>query len=429
MKDYSINSQTFLDNLSKLKLFIKKYKFQNETTIQNLFKQPKFDESGCIIISSGHELTLAVGLVYFFNIKNDDSIDLTRATFYKQDFSHKRILHFDMLVECDLNFLNVSNVQNFSKLFSEETNPIIPFIFNQEHGCVYFEFEHHNIHPLFETWDLTNATIMDYMFFNSNYEGNSKPLIIKAKNLISVKKMFLLSKFKDEVVIESDSLINISHVISYKEDKEKSPIKITLPLNNIIAFEANQKCYFKLNNLKSHVFNQNQKGFHEFIKHFFYFSSLMEIDISFKDIQDVFPEVENMLDDKFFNIAKEKEIFKLKHKNSIKNLNDLEQIFAMKVLLNSDCSINFKKFIIGKNPKIFQDALLLLLNEKCLDKEFYFDCEQTILDFKIPKLTKYNFINSIDEHLMKINHFLISLNIDLFSNGINFNNKIGCLKI
>lgn len=303
MKDYSIDSQTFLENLKELKLFIKKNKIKKSTTFKKLFQTYELDNKGRIVVLTKSDLIHAIGLSYFFKVRKDFDIKELYLDRYKY-YSYNR-----SIIQLDLNFLNVSNIQDFSFLFSHEIKLFIPALLSKENADPekFFNPLFNYIHPLFDSWEFTNARTMESMFAWSGYKGEKTPLIIKAPNLLSVKDMFCGADFNGSITIESDCLIDISNFIT--NAKESSSIKINLPLNNIVNFKNEVYPGKNFHNKKELIIHQNQKGFNEFIQHFIYFTSLMNVNFCINEVKNSFKKA---FDAKFFKFTQEKKCLKLK---------------------------------------------------------------------------------------------------------------------
>lgn len=220
------NAQKFLNYLNIAKDFFKRHKhldkIKNDNSYQNLenfFEREIFslDSDGKIIIDTNNKLINVINFWAYIEYVENSNFDI------------------------DLNFLNTSQLKDFSNAFSDnnfkdEQNKMLDFL-NLSEKLFYLKNDSHlvveksKLNPYFQSWDFSSMEIGDAMFVGSHF--NQHDVIIKAKNLKSAKGMFAYSFFNRKIVIESDNLFYIDNFLN---DGKTSKVFITL--DNVISAKS-----------------------------------------------------------------------------------------------------------------------------------------------------------------------------------------------
>lgn len=427
-----------LNFIEKLNDFVAQRKRNNNKayislkTVDFIEKGFSFDEDGKIVVVNGEDLFNLIGFVYYFNFleKHPNILKDYDEFLIEKKLDEKFIIkkHYASIT-CDLNFINISNVEDLSYLFSFHTKALLPiFTDSKSHKLIEFSFNH--IKPIFNEWCFENITSLEGFFLGSDY--NAKALTINAPKLISIKKMFINSSFKGDVVIKSDCLTNIVDVVDF-HSKLKS---LSIPLNNVVSFEMTfitqeNKQSEDAKALHALLFHKEQQGIQQFVENLHCFQPLLKIIngtlmLTFVTINDNLDWMINNLSITYHSFFFRKNNFNINCTNKILSEEDVfhfnyetEKTFSIIELLKGNYHLLFKKQFFIRCFNLFKDGLIFLKGESNIE---FNEVEKFAKKIDRYDLSSLDDIESVrlkylDKMLNDIKEDLIELNIDLNTNN------------
>lgn len=106
-------------------------------------------------------------------------------------------------------------------------------------------------------------------------------------------------------------------------------------------------------------------------------------------------------------------MFKIENTNGDYSLSNLDEIFAMKALIESDCSILFKKAIIKENSWAFVNTIRFFLDRANLDENTLFIYRQQISHFSLKNYSDSKYwLNELDIELEEMKELLTTLGLE-----------------
>lgn len=370
-----------------------------------------FNDFKNLVKSSGVDLDQPIKNFLRYKFSFDEQIKEENR--YNQDNHISLNKHYEQNIkELDLNFINVSNVEDMDYLFSSHFNYRFPCAVQKPDGNIdveNIEFSANLINPIFDEWRFDNVTTMKG-FFKEN-RTKDKNIKIAAPKLQFANKMFFKSHIEGDVVIESDCLLDVDDIV-LPETKVNS---LSLPLNNLVSFGDDCKHLF---------YHEKQQGYEKFVENILYLQQLLSnesiYNLSFLLQSEVAKNTISNPNYQRFLLEKEKfktTLFLNKEKTlGLFYAEESENIFLMLNLLRGDYQKEFKnKIILNKenNCDVFKKTLYYLLTECKLNNKEFSNYYNKIKKFAPARVKEENQQNYLNDFLLDMNEILIECGINM----------------